>query len=403
MSLSLDVEAVRGEYPLLARRIAGRPVVYLDSAATALKPRAVIRAVVEFYETYTANIHRGIHQLGDEATERFEESRRTVAAFLGADAREIVFTRNCTDSLNLVAHGLQPARRALVCLGEHHSNLIPWQAGGAVELVGLLPDGRIDLTDLAERLDTRVPTVVSSATVSNALGAVQPVAEIVSAARRRDALVVLDASQSVAHQTTRVSELGADFLAFSAHKLGGPSGLGVLWGQATELARLKPHLLGGAMVDEVHASQFSLRPPPQRFEAGTPHIEGALGLAAACQFLEDLGLDAVHAHTQALTARAMERLAQVPGLRLLGPTNPAARGASVTFQLANLEAHAVARLLSNRHLICVRSGFHCAQPAHEALGAAATVRASFAHYNTPAEVDLLADALLELARTARGM
>lgn len=389
---ALDVNAIRGEFPILGRKVGGRPVIYLDSAATSLKPRAVIAAIVEFYERYTANIHRGVHLLSEEASERFDEARETVARFINAEFREVAFVRNTSEAINLVAANLPADASVLYGLDAHHSNQLPWRRFTRRHAVRIAANGGIDLEDLRRKLRDARPALLAVTHVSNAFGAVNPVQEIVAMAHEAGARVLVDASQSVPHQAVDVRTLDCDFLCFSGHKMCGPSGIGVLYGKHEALRLFAPLHLGGGIVESVHEDSYELRDVPWRLEAGTPHIEGAVGLAAACDFLESIGLEAIHRHESALVRRATALLQEIPGVRLYGPTDGSRSGA-VTFTVEGLEAHGVSRMLSNRHNIYVRSGFHCAQPAHEILNAPPTVRASFYLYNEAREIEQLAQAL----------
>lgn len=402
MAAVFDVEQVRREFPLLERRVGDQPLVYFDSAATSLKPRAVIDAVVACYTRHTANVHRGVHLLSEEASHRFDEARDTVAAFLGVGPREIVFTKNATEAVNLVARSQPAGARILATLGEHHSNFLPWGQVGQVRLVGLDSQGRIRLDEYRRLLTEWRPALVAVSWISNALGVVHPIGELVSLARAAGARVLVDASQAVPHRPVDLRSLGCDYLCFSGHKMCGPSGVGVLAAPREALAALRPLLYGGDMVEAVHAEAFELRELPMALEAGTPAIEAVCGLAAACRFLEDCGQAAIEAHERQLVAHAWRRLREVPGVICHGPHDLAERASAIPFTVAGLEPNAVARLLSNRYQICVRSGFHCAQPAHEALGLGPTVRASFYLYNTPAEIDLLAEGLTQLTSNLPG-
>ncbi len=392
--MTLPVHELRRDFPLLEREVEGRPIVYLDSAATSLKPRAVIRAVTDFYERHTANVNRGVHFLSLEASELFDEGRGEVARFLNASPREIVFTRNATEGINLIARSLAPDERVLHTLLEHHSNFVPWRRReGASQAVTVLPDGRLDLADFERKLHAFRPGLVAVAHISNAFGVVHPIEQIVRLSHEAGARVLVDGCQSVPHRPIDVQALDCDFLCFSGHKMCGPGGVGVLYGKLSLLEALPPLTFGGDMVKEVHELDFALRDVPHRFEAGTPAIEAVIGLSAACRYLGRVPLEAIAAHERSLTAHALERLSRIRRLTLRGPLEPESRGSSVSFTIEGVEANGVARMLSHRFNICVRSGFHCAQPAHEALGSPPTVRASYYLYNTEAEIDLLAEAL----------
>ena len=396
---SFDVSAVRRDFPLLDREVDGQAVTYLDSAATSLKPRCVIDAVVEFYEAYTANISRGVHQLADEATDRFEAARDTIASFINAEASNLVFTRNTTESINLVALSSGQSTKVLYSVGDHHSNYLPWIEYTNGEAVELLQDGRIDLDDLNSKLQTKQNNLLAIAHITNAFGAENPIQEIIAMAHANDCRVLLDASQSAAHLPLDVIALDCDFLCFSGHKVCGPSGVGVLYGKSDLLSQLRPIHLGGAMVSEVHRDGFVLNNPPWKFEAGTPNIEGVFGFAAACDYLDSVGLKAIHSHEQQLVREAMQRLQEIPGVRLFGPSDPEDRGAIVSFGIDGIEVHGLARILSNRFKIFVRSGYHCAQPAHETLDLPPTTRASFGLYSNLNDVARLIEAVKQISHS----
>ncbi len=405
----LDVERIRKDFPILSRRV-GRdaPLVYLDSAATSQKPTAVLDAMRDYYEGHNANVHRGIHTLGEEATALYEGARDTVAAFLGApDRREVVFTKNASEAINLVAYSLGNAGRVgpgdeiLVTEMEHHSNLVPWQllaarTGATLRWLPLTDDGRLDLDGL-DRLLTERTRIVAFVHQSNILGTVNPVDVLVARARQVGALVLLDASQSVPHLGADVSTLGVDFLVCTGHKLCGPTGIGVLWGSYDLLADLPPFLGGGEMISEVTMAGSTFAEPPHRYEAGTPPIAEAVGLAAACDYLSDIGLDAVSAHERDLTGYALERLQTVPGLRIIGPRTTEARGAAISFAFPGIHPHDVGQLLDERG-VAVRVGQHCARPVCLRYRIPATTRASFYLYTTAAEIDTLVDGLHDVTR-----
>lgn len=402
VGVSLDAARVRAAFPVLGRETRpGVPLVYLDSAATSQKPRPVIEAMTAFYELYNANIHRGIHRLAEEATEAFEAARRRVAAFIGAgDERQVIFTRNTTESINLVAHSwgranLSPGDRILLTEMEHHSNLVPWQMlaaerGLELDHLPLTDEGELDLAAL-DRLLARGPRLVSLTHMSNVLGTINPVAEIAARAHAAGALVFVDGAQSVPHLPVDVAALGADFLAFSAHKMCGPTGIGVLYGRRELLEAMPPFLGGGDMIKRVELGSFRANDLPYKFEAGTPAVAEAVGFGAAVEYLESVGMAALHAYEQSLTAYALDRLHEVPGLRVIGP--PAARrGGVLAFTLAEAHPHDVAQLLDDRG-IAVRAGHHCAMPVHQRFDIPASTRASLYLYNTPAEIDSLIEGL----------
>ncbi|HEV3346660.1 MAG TPA: cysteine desulfurase [Methylomirabilota bacterium] len=397
-------ERCRRDFPILSRIVNGHPLVYLDSAASSQKPAAVIEAIGRYYETSHANVHRSIHTLGEEATERYEGARDAVRAFIGARGREeVIFTRGTTESINLVAQAvgrtLAPGDEIVVSELEHHSNLIPWQMvcrdrGTVIRAVRLLPEGYLDLEAYARLLSPRT-RIVALAHVSNVLGTINPVAQMVEQAHRVGALVLLDGAQAVPHLPVDVSAIGADFYAFSGHKMLGPTGIGVLHGRREVLERLEPAWGGGEMIKEVWIDHAQWNDLPWRFEPGTPPIAGAVGLHAAIEYLGKLGMAQVSAHEQALTAATMEALARIPGVSLYGPANPEMKGAVVAFNVDGIHPHDGAALL-DQHGIAVRAGHHCAQPLMKCLGIAGTLRASFSVYSTPQDVQRLADAVATL-------
>lgn len=392
-------ERCRRDFPILSRVVNGRPLVYLDSAASSQKPASVIEAVQRYYQTSHANVHRSIHTLGEEATELYEGARDAVRAFIGARGREeIVFTRGTTESINLVAQAvgrtLGPGDEILVTELEHHSNLVPWQMvcrdrGTVLRAVPVLPDGYLDLDAYARLLSPRT-RVVALAHVSNVLGTINPVARMVEQAHRVGALVLLDGAQAVPHLPVDVTALGADFYAFSGHKMLGPTGIGVLHGRREVLERLEPAWGGGEMIKEVWIDRAQWNDLPWRFEPGTPPIAGAVGLHAAVEYLSKLGMAQVSAHEQALTALTMEALGRIPGVSLYGPANPEMKGAVVAFNVEGIHPHDGAAAL-DQHGIAVRAGHHCAQPLMKRLGIVGTLRASFSVYSTALDVQHLAD------------
>jgi cysteine desulfurase / selenocysteine lyase len=392
---------LRERFPALRREVAGHPLVYLDSAATAQKPEAVIAAEARYYRETNANVHRGLHTLAEEATAAYEACRARVAAWIGA-ARpaDVVITRNATAALNLAARGweqfLQPGDEVLLTEMEHHANLVPWlmlarRRAVTVRYLPLTPDGRLDLDQLPALLGPRTKIVALTA-VSNVLGTINPVAEIADAARRHGALVVVDAAQAVGHLPVDFAALGADLLAFSAHKVYGPMGLGFLVGRAEVLARLEPVEGGGEMIERVEWDTVTWADVPLRFEAGTPNVAAAAAFPSALDLLDELGADRVRRHERDLTGYAWERLAGVPGLRLCGPADPDRRGGLVSFHDPRVHPHDLATLLDQRG-IAVRAGHHCAQPLHRRLGVVATTRASFGLYSSHDEVDALIDGI----------
>jgi len=409
---SLDVAAIKADFPILTRTVRdGRKLVYLDSGATSQKPRQVLEAERAFYEQHNAAVHRGAHQLAEEATDAYESARATIAAFVGAQAQDVIFTKNATEALNLIAYSLgnasyaedprgaslalSPGDHIVVTEMEHHANLVPWQelcrrTGAELAWLGITDDGRLDLAAIDQIIDQRTK-VVAFTHQSNVLGTVNPVDVLVARAREVGALVVLDACQSVPHLPVDVTALGADLVAFSGHKMLGPTGIGVLWGRRELLEAMPPFLTGGSMIETVYMDRSTFLPPPQRFEAGTPMVAQAVGLAAACDYLGALGMNAVAAHEHDLTAYALERLATVPGVRIVGPTDTRARGGAVSFVLDGIHAHDVGQVLDDRG-VEVRVGHHCAWPVARRFGVAATARASFYVYNDRSDVDALVEA-----------
>jgi len=402
-----DVAKIREEFPVLARRLDGdKPLVYLDSANTSHKPQVVIDAVADHYAMHNANVARAMHQLGAEATAAFEGARDKVARFVGAPSRdEVVFTKNATEALNLVAHVLGSVRGArqigasseiVITEMEHHSNIVPWQllcerTGARLRWFGITDDGRLDLGALDELVNEHT-SVVSLTWVSNALGTVNPLAPIIERAHEVGALVVVDASQAVPQLPVDLGSLGADFVAFTGHKMVGPTGIGVLWGRYDLLAELPPFLGGGEMIATVSMERSTYAAPPSRFEAGTPPIAQAVGLGAAVDYLESMGMKAVAEHERAITAYALERLQEVGGLRIVGPTEAVDRGGAISFELAGVHPHDISQLLDSQG-IAVRAGHHCAKPVHARFGVQSTARASFYLYTTTAEVDALVEGL----------
>lgn len=396
----MDLSTLRVDFPL----IAGRPdLVYLDSAATSQKPRRVIESLKRFYETLNANVHRGAYRLSAEATEAYEEARKRLARFLNANPQEIVFVRNTTEAMNLVAYAwglrnLKEGDEVLVTEMEHHAGLVPWHlvaglTGAKVKAIPLTEEGRLDLSAL-DRLLTERTRVVSLVHMSNVLGTINPVAEIAKKAKEVGALVVVDGAQSAPHLPVDVKALGADFFALSGHKMLGPTGAGVLWGRYEVLEGMMPFLGGGEMIREVHVDRSTYAPPPQRFEAGTPPIAEAIALGEAACYLMEVGMEKVFAHDRALLEYALKRLEEVPRLRVYGPRGDD-RGGVIPFTLGRLHAHDLATFLDQEG-IAVRAGHHCAQPLHRKLGLAATARASFYLYNTKEEVDRFVEALLRI-------
>ncbi|CAN5807272.1 cysteine desulfurase [soil metagenome] len=405
--MTYDVERVRADFPILTRRLADdRPLVYLDSANTSQKPTVVLETLDQHYRLHNANVGRAVHQLGDAATAAYEAARAQVATFIGAtDPAEVLFTKNASEALNLVAGVLawaQGARRVgagdevVITEMEHHSNIVPWQllterTGATLRWFGLTDEGRLDLSAIDELITERTK-VVSVAWVSNMLGTVNPVHDIVRRAREVGALVVVDASQAVPQLPVDVAGLGADFVAFTGHKMVGPTGIGVLWGRKALLEELPPFLGGGSMIETVEMTGSTWAAPPAKYEAGTPPIAEAIGLGAAAGYLSALGMDAVAAHEHAVTAYALEGLASISGVRILGPSTAVDRGGAVTFVVDGVHPHDVSQVLDS-YGVAVRAGHHCAKPAHARFGVQSSTRASAYLYTTKAEIDALVDGI----------
>jgi len=409
MSAGYDVERIRKDFPILDRRVSGDtaesswPLVYLDSANTSQKPQAVIDAIDEHYRWHNANVARAMHVLGAEATEGFELGRTKVAEFIGAPSRdEVIFTKNASEALNLVARVLGDAGRVnantdiVITEMEHHSNIVPWQqlserTGAALRWFGITDDGRLDLSDL-ETLITERTAVVSLTWVSNMLGTINPLDVVIARAKAVGALVVVDASQAVPQLPVDVAALGADFVAFTGHKMLGPTGIGVLWGRYDLLAELPPFLGGGEMIETVTMERSTFAKPPHRFEAGTPPIAQAVGLGAAVNYLTAIGMDNIAAHEREITAYALSALQEIDGLVVVGPKDVTDRGGAISFTLDGVHPHDVAQLVDSRG-VAVRAGHHCAKPAHQRFGVQSTTRASFYLYTTTDEIDSLVEAL----------
>ncbi len=407
-----DLDLIRADFPILSRVFPdGNPLVYLDSANTSQKPQVVIDSMVDHLERHNANVARAVHQLGAESTEAFEGGRDKVAAFIGAPSRdEVIFTKNASEALNLVANTLAwagtsgsdaalrvgPGDEVVITEMEHHSNIVPWQllcerTGATLRWFGLTDDGRLDLSDVDSLINERTK-VVSLTWVSNMLGTINPVADIAARAKAVGALVVVDASQAVPQMPVDVSTLGADFVAFTGHKVVGPTGIGVLWGRRDVLEKLPPFLGGGEMIRTVSMEATTFADIPSKFEAGTPPIVEAVGLGAAVEYLGHVGMDRIRRHEEAITGYLLDGLASVGGISVLGPTTMADRGGAVSFELAGVHPHDVSQLLDSRG-VAVRAGHHCAKPAHARFGVQSSARASTYLYTTPAEIDALVEAL----------
>ena len=406
----LDVHSIRADFPILTRTVRdGKPLVYLDSGATSQKPLPVLDAERDFVLHHNAATHRGAHQLAEEATDAYEHARELVAGFVGCAIDEVIFTKNCTEGLNLVSYVLGDDRAGqyrvsagdeiLISEAEHHANLIPWQelcrrTGATLKWFPLRDDGRLDLdaVEITER--TKVVAVTHA---SNVTGAITDVATVVERAHQVGALVVLDACQSVPHMPVNFTALGVDFAAFSGHKMLAPSGVGVLYGRAQILQALPPFLTGGSMIEHVTMEKTTYAPPPQRYEAGVPNMSQVVGLGAAVEYLDSLGMDNVFAHEQEITSYALQELGKLTGVHIVGPTTPENRGSAISFTIDGIHSHDIGQFLDDDG-IAVRVGHHCAEPLHTHFGLSGTTRASFYIYNTLDEVDRLVDGITRVQK-----
>ena len=408
--MTFDALAIRKDFPIFNRTIRdGKRLVYLDSGATSQKPQSVIDAEVDFYRLHNAAVHRGAHQLAEEATDIYEGARSTVAAFIGAHVDEVIFTKSATESLNLVAYGMgnaAPGNRfhltsndsIVVTEMEHHANLIPWQqlaarTGATLSWFEVTPEGRLDLTNINSVI-TEKTKVVALTHQSNVLGTINPLDAIIKRAHEVGAVVVLDACQSVPHMKVDVSTLGVDFLAFSGHKALGPTGVGVFWGRGELLAELPPFLTGGSMIETVTMTSATWAPAPRKFEAGVPNMAQAAGFAAALEYLSHVGLDNVHAHEIELTGYLLNKFAEIKDLKVVGPTSTDSRGGSVSFTFGDIHPHDLGQFLDSQG-IAVRTGHHCAWPLNRKMGVPATTRASLYLYNTQEDCDALIAGILD--------
>jgi cysteine desulfurase/selenocysteine lyase len=393
---------IRADFPILSREIGGKPLVYLDSAATSQKPESVIAAIDDYYRAHNANIHRGVYDLAKEATDLYEGARARVAAFAGGEVETTIFTRNATEAINLVAYAwgrpnVGPGDVVLITQMEHHSNIVPWQllaqdTGAELRYLDVTDDGRLMLDQLDAELAGGRVRLAAFAHISNVLGTLNPVAEIVARVRAAGALSLVDGSQGVPQLPVDVAALGPDFYVWTGHKALGPTGIGVLHGRREVLEGMRPFLGGGDMIRTVDFQSSTWNDLPWKFEAGTSMIAEGVGLGAAVDYLDALGMESVRAHERALTAYALERLAEVDGLRVIGPAGADDRGGVISFELAGIHPHDVAELV-NRDNVCVRAGHHCAMPLMRRLGVPATARASFGPYNVRADVDALIGSL----------
>jgi cysteine desulfurase/selenocysteine lyase len=406
----LNVNEIRKDFPIFQRVVKGKPLVYLDSAATTQKPLAVIEATERYYRTYNANVHRGIYSISEEATEAYEGARDKVAAFINSPAREgVVFTRNTTESINLVASSwgrshLQQGDEILLSYMEHHSNLIPWQLisqqkGAQLRFIPLTSDGRLDLSDL-NKLLTKKTKLLALTHSSNVLGTINPVAELSRKAHEVGAVILIDAAQSAPHLRVDVQAIDCDFLAFSGHKMLGPTGIGVLYGKVSILDSMPPYMGGGEMINEVQLETATYRELPGKFEAGTPNVAGAIGLGAAIDYLKRVGLDNIHEHELSLVKHTVEALKDLNGVDIYGPFPE--RGGLVAFNLKGIHPHDVSTIL-DEDAIAIRAGHHCTQPLMRWLDVAATARASFYLYNTTDDIDRFVDSLKKVKEIFAGV
>ena len=399
----LDVDRIREDFPILERRLAGdNPLVYLDNSATSLTPEPVVHAMNDYYRRMNANVHRGLHQLSQEASIAYEGAHDAVADFINANGREeIIFTKNTTESLNLIAQAwglreLGPDDEVVITEMEHHSSLVTWQqvarrTGATLRYISITDDGHLDMDDAAATIGEDT-AVVSAVHVSNTLGTINPVTELTALAHEHDALSVIDGAQAVPMRPVDIQSIGCDFYAFSGHKMLGPTGIGVLYGRQDQLAAMEPFLYGGSMIEKVTFEESRWNELPWKFEAGTPPVAEGIGLHAAIEYLETIGMDAVQRHEEAITSYAMERFSEIDDIQLFGPLDATERGGLITFNLESVHAHDVAQVM-NDVAVATRAGDHCTQPLHDRLEATASVRASFYIYNRPSEVDILIEGI----------
>lgn len=395
----MDTSCLRQNFPQFKRNINGKPIIYLDSAATSLKPMAVINKETEYYTRYTANIFRGIYTTSEEATKEYEDARVKIAKFIGAPAsEEIIFTRNTTESINLVCYGLIHGDEIVASVMEHHSNFVPWQQRGKLKIWYCDKSGQLNLKDL-DKLITRRTKLLAITAASNVLGTINPIEKIVRFVKHINpqCLVLVDAAQAVPHMPVDVGGWGADFVAFSGHKMLGPTGIGVLWGKRELLESMPPFNFGGDMIKEVHEKSTVFNDVPHKFEAGTPHIAGAIGLGAAVTYLSKIGMVFVRAHEREITKYALGVLSSIKDVSVIGTKDPEKRGGVITFTVRGVHPHDVAQILDEDN-ICIRVGFHCAQPLHEYLNIGPTARASFYVYTTKADIDALGGGLQKVIK-----
>jgi cysteine desulfurase/selenocysteine lyase len=405
-----NIRDLTAEFPVLAREVNGQPLTYLDSSATSQTPQVVIDAIVDYYTNHRASVHRGVYPLVVEATELYEGARERIAAWLGSTAQETIFTSNATASINLVTHSwgrtsLNPGDTVLVTEMEHHSDVVPWQLicqerGAQLEYIPVLDDGTLDLDAYARLLDERRPKAVCVAHISNVLGTINPIREIAQQAHAAGAIIVVDGTQAVPQIPVSLPELDIDFYAWTGHKAYGPTGIGVLHGRRELLEQIPPFISGGHMIKQVSESSSTWTELPAKFEAGTTQIAEAIGLGAAVDFIQEIGIDAIRAHELALTVELLDRLGEFPGLSIQGPFDATKRGALASFVLEGAHPHDIGEILG-REGVCVRTGHHCAQPLMRRFNLGSTTRASFGVHNTPADIDRLIAGLYTVRETLR--
>lgn len=408
----MDFRKIREDFPILKQKVRGKRLVYLDSAATTQKPIQVIEAINNYYKNFNSNVHRGVYYISEEATKLYEEARKKVARFIGAKSpRNIIFTKNTTEAINLVAYSwgrknIKENDEIILTLMEHHSNLIPWQIlakekNAKLKFIPVKDDGTLEIEKLHELLTSR-SKLLAITHVSNVLGTINPVKEIIDIAHRNGTVVLLDGAQSVPHIPVNTSELDCDFLAFSGHKMLGPMGIGVLYGKENILEEMDPFLGGGEMISQVWLDRATWNDIPWKFEAGTPNVEGAIGLGSAIDYLKNIGMEKVHEEERKLTGYAMERLKEIEGIRIYGPQNLDIKSGVISFNIPNIHPHDIGTILDYEG-IAVRVGSHCAQPLMERFGVSSMVRASFYIYNIPEEIDIMIDALKKVKEIFRGI
>ncbi len=398
----MNISEIKKDFPILARKINGSDLVYLDNAATSQKPTAVIEALVDYYTNHNANVHRGVHTLSEEATEMYEHARKTVADFIGAGhVEEVIFTKGATESLNRVAfewalENVKAGDEILVSRAEHHSNLVPWQIvckrnNAELKFLELTESGELTLEEIKEKINSKTK-MVGITHASNVLGTIMPIKEISKIAHEVGAVVCVDGAQAIPHLKINVQSLGCDFYCFSGHKMLGPTGIGVLWGRKDLLEKMEPYEYGGGMIDVVTYQESTWAALPEKFEAGTPNVAGAIGLAAACDYLKKIGMDEIREHEVELNKYALQKLSEIPNLKIMGPLDPEKRTGLVSFYLDKIHSHDIAAVLNNTG-VAVRSGHHCNMPLHKQMNVAASTRASYYLYNSTEDIDKMVEGI----------